>query len=56
MVKKMRNRDPELDARWGTICTLTQLVASKRIKCSHVYVLREKPYLCRVMFPMLNLS
>lgn len=27
-IKKMRKRDPELDVRWGTICTLTQLVAN----------------------------
>lgn len=27
-IKKLRKRDPELDSRWGTICTLTQLVAS----------------------------
>ena len=27
-IKKMRSRDPELDARWGTICTLTSMVAS----------------------------
>lgn len=27
-IKKMRRRDPELDARWGTICTLTQLTAA----------------------------
>lgn len=27
-IKKMRKRDPELDARWGTICTLTQLTAN----------------------------
>ena len=26
-IKKMRKRDPELDACWGTICTLTQLIA-----------------------------
>ena len=25
-IKKMRSRDPELDARWGTICTLTSMV------------------------------
>ncbi len=24
----MRSRDSELDARWGTICTLTSMVAS----------------------------
>ena len=27
-IKKMRKRDPELDASWGTICTLTQLIAA----------------------------
>lgn len=27
-IKKMRKRDPELDLRWGTICTLTQLTAN----------------------------
>lgn len=27
-IKKMRKRDPELDSSWGTICTLTALVAS----------------------------
>ena len=27
-IKKMRSRDPELNARWGTICTLTQMVAA----------------------------
>ena len=27
-IKKMRKRDPELDSSWGTICTLTQLVAA----------------------------
>lgn len=27
-IKKMRKRDPELHASWGTICTLTQLTAS----------------------------
>ena len=27
-IKKMRSRDPELNARWGTICTLTTLTAS----------------------------
>ena len=27
-IKKMRSRDSELDARWGTICTLTSMVAS----------------------------
>lgn len=27
-LKKMRSRDAELNARWGTICTLTTLIAS----------------------------
>ena len=27
-IKKMRSRDPELNARWGTICTLTPMLAS----------------------------
>lgn len=27
-IKKMRSRDPELNARWGTICTLTAMTAS----------------------------
>lgn len=27
-IKKMRNRDKELDSSWGTICTLTQLTAA----------------------------
>lgn len=27
-IKKMRARDPELNARWGTICTLTPMTAS----------------------------
>lgn len=27
-IKKMRKRDPELDASWGTLCTLTQLIAA----------------------------
>lgn len=27
-IKKMRSRDPELNARWGTICTLTAMVAA----------------------------
>ena len=26
-IKKMRSRDPELHARWGTICTLTKMTA-----------------------------
>ena len=26
-IKKMRKRDPELDTRWGTICTPTRLLA-----------------------------
>lgn len=26
-IKKMRSRDPELDARWGTICTLTEMTS-----------------------------
>lgn len=33
-IKKMRNRDAELNLRWGTICTLTELTAAdgKRYK------------------------
>ena len=27
-IKKMRSRDPELNARWGTICTLTAMTVS----------------------------
>jgi len=27
-IKKMRNRDPELDSRWGTICTPTEMIAA----------------------------
>ena len=27
-IKKMRKRDPELDARWGTICTTTRMQAT----------------------------
>ena len=27
-VKKMRNRDPEINSRWGTICTLTAMTAA----------------------------
>jgi len=27
-IKKMRSRDPELGARWGTICTLTEMTAA----------------------------
>ncbi len=27
-IKKMRSRDPELNARWGTICTLTPMIAA----------------------------
>ena len=27
-IKKMRSRDPELNARWGTICTPTRMQAS----------------------------
>jgi prophage antirepressor-like protein len=27
-IKKMRSRDPELNARWGTICTLTEMTAA----------------------------
>ena len=27
-IKKMRNRDPELNSRWGTICTLTEMTAA----------------------------
>ena len=28
-IKKMRKRDPELDARWGTICTPTRMQAAR---------------------------
>ena len=28
-IKKMRKRDPELDARWGTICTPTRMQATR---------------------------
>ena len=33
-IKKMRSRDEELNSRWGTICTLTELTATdgKRYK------------------------
>ena len=27
-IKKMRSRDEELNSRWGTICTLTELIAA----------------------------
>ncbi len=27
-IKKMRSRDPELNSRWGTICTLTEMTAA----------------------------
>ena len=27
-IKRMRSRDPELDSRWGTICTPTRMLAS----------------------------
>jgi len=27
-IKKMRSRDPELHARWGSICTLTAMTAA----------------------------
>ena len=27
-IKKMRNRDSELDSRWGTICTPTEMIAA----------------------------
>ena len=27
-IKKMRSRDPELNARWGTICTPTRMMAA----------------------------
>ena len=27
-IKKMRARDPELNVRWGTICTPTRMMAS----------------------------
>lgn len=27
-IKKMRSRDPELNSRWGTICTPTRMMAS----------------------------
>ena len=27
-IKKMRSRDPELNSRWGTICTLTPMIAT----------------------------
>lgn len=32
-IKKMRARDPELNLRWGTICTPTRMMASDG-KCS----------------------
>ena len=31
-IKKMRARDPELNVRWGTICTPTRMMASDGIK------------------------
>lgn len=38
-VKKMRQRDPELDANWGTTCTPLQLVAqdgkNRKINCAN---------------------
>ena len=27
-IKRMRSRDPELDLRWGTICTPTRMMAA----------------------------
>lgn len=27
-IKKMRNRDPELNAKWGTICTPVEMIAA----------------------------
>ena len=27
-IKKMRSRDPELNVRWGTICTPTRMMAA----------------------------
>ena len=27
-IKKMRSRDPELNSRWGTLCTLTAMTAA----------------------------
>ena len=35
-IKKMRARDPELNSRWGTICTLTAMTAAdgKRYRTS----------------------
>ena len=27
-IKKMRKREPELNARWGTICTPTRMMAA----------------------------
>lgn len=27
-IKRMRSRDPELDSRWGTICTPTEMIAA----------------------------
>jgi len=27
-IKKMRSRDPELNSKWGTICTPTRIMAS----------------------------
>ena len=29
-IKKMRSRDPELNVRWGTICTPTRMMAADR--------------------------
>lgn len=33
-VKRMRQRDPELDSCWGTICTPLELLAPKRCSAS----------------------
>lgn len=38
-IKKMRSRDSELDARWGTICTLILL---NIIYQSHTLLVREQ--------------
>lgn len=27
-IKKMRSRDPELNSKWGTICTPVQMIAA----------------------------
>ena len=32
-IKKMRARDPELNSRWGTICTLIRLQKQSRLSC-----------------------